>query len=260
MAFDLESITIQEGMSPPRILLLGVEKIGKSTFASQAPEPVFLPIKGEEGIDAIKVKQFPTCNSYDDVLQCLGALAEGDHDYRTVVIDSSSALEPLIWDKTCRENGNVESIEKVGGGYAKGYTEALKYWRQLSGALDWLREKKQISSIIIGHIHIKRFDDPGNESYDQFQWDIHTKAANLMYRWADCILFCNTQVVVRKEDIGFQKEKKRGVDPTGERFLFTQRRPAHPGGGRGVFGRIPYKLPLSWAAFQKAVEEEATPF
>jgi len=39
--------------------------------------------------------------------------------------------------------------------------------------------------------------------------------------------------------------------------LFTQKRPGHPGGGRGVYGRLPYKLPLSWEAFTNAASEAA---
>ncbi len=40
----LESVTEGVVTRPPRICLLGREKVGKSTFASQAPHPVLLPI------------------------------------------------------------------------------------------------------------------------------------------------------------------------------------------------------------------------
>ena len=60
---------------------------------------------------------------------------------------------------------------------------------------------------------------------------------------------------IRKEELGF-KEKKRGIDTTGgQRFLFTQKRPAHPGGGRGIYGRLPYELPLDWSIFEKAIAD-----
>jgi hypothetical protein len=111
-----------------------------------------------------------------------------------------------------------------------------------------------MASIVIGHVKVKRFDDPAGPSYDQYQFDLNDRAANLLYRWADVILFANTKVIVKTEDAGFGKEKGRGIDITGgARFLYTQKRPSHPGGGRGVFGQLPYELPLSWSNLMDAV-------
>ena len=171
-----------------------------------------------------------------------------------MVLDSASALEPLVWDYVC-EKANVSGIEQVGGGYGKGYTEAASAFRELLAGLDALRAAKNMASIVIGHVKVKRFDDPTGDSYDQFQFDVHDKVSNMLTRWADVILFCNTKVSVKKEDKGFGKKKQQGVDATGgRRFLFTQKRPAHPGGGRGVYGQLPYELPLDYAAFEAAIE------
>ncbi len=258
MAFDLNSITRGTRDRPPRCVMLGTEKIGKSEFAAHWPSPIFIPIYGEEGIDAIDVNQFPPSQTFEDVLSALRTIMDSD-GISTVVIDSSSALEPLIYDYVCRtvgdKNGNpTDTIEKVLGGYAKGFTAALDPWRLITEWLDALRTQKGIASVIIGHVKVKRFDDPEGESYDQYQWDIHEKAASLLTRWADLILFANTKSLVKKEDVGFNREHKTGMDLTGgARFLYTQKRPAHPGGGRGVYGRLPYELPLDYAAFTAAV-------
>jgi len=255
MAFNLASVSTGTCLRAPRIILLGVEKIGKSTFASEANNPIFIPIRGEEGIDAIPVSKFPVVRCYDDLVQCLSSLYLEAHNHNTVVIDSASTLEPLVWEDVCRKEGNVDSIEKVGGGYGKGYLEALSRWRGITEGLDALREARGMASIIIGHVKSKRFDDPCGPSYDTYQFDINDRAANLLYRWSDVILFCNTKVVVQSEKLGFNKEKHRGIDITGgSRFLYTQKRPAHPGGGRGVFGQLPHELPLSWANFMDAVQ------
>ena len=254
MPFNIASITSGTYLRPPRIILLGVEKIGKSTFAAGSDSPVFIPTKGEEGIDAIDVAKFPVCRCYDDLMGCLCALFQEQHNYGTVVIDSASTLEPMVWKDVCQKNGNVDSVEKVGGGYGKGYTESLSRWRQISEALDALRDQRNMASIVIGHVKVRRFDDPCGDSYDTYQFDINDRAANLLYRWADVILFANTKVAVRKEDVGFGKEKHRGIDISGgTRYLYTQKRPAHPGGGRGIFGQLPYELPLSWSNLMDAV-------
>jgi len=113
-----------------------------------------------------------------------------------------------------------------------------------------------MASILIGHVKVKAFNDPTGDSYDRYWFDCNDKAVNMLFRWADSILFCNTKTHVKKEDTGFGKTKKKAVDVgNGQRFLYTQQRPAHPGGGRGAYGKIPYELPLDWNTFVQAVTE-----
>jgi len=254
MAFNLDSITSGICVRPPRIILLGEPKVGKSTMASQAPNPIFIPIAKEDGLDSIECAQFPVSNSFADVMSCLGTLYTENHEHQTVVIDSASALEPLVWSAVCQRSGPVNSIEKVGGGYGKGYAFALDEWRQLAEGLDALRDKKTMACILTGHTKVRRYDDPLEGSYDRHEWDIHTKAESFLYRWADAVLFAAFKTVVFREDVGFNKEKKRGIDTSsGQRFLYTQRRPGHPGGGRGSWGKLPYELPLDWNSLAGAL-------
>ena len=256
MSFDLNSITSEARIRAPRIVLLGVEKIGKSTFAAGADGAIFLPIKGEEGIDEIPVPQVPTCNSAADVMGWLCTFGRDEHPHQTVVIDSTSTLEPIIHRELCEAAGGVTSINEGALKFGVGTDRANDIWRQITDVLDALRSCKNMTSILIGHVKVKRFDDPTGESYDQWVWDIHQKAASLLYRWADCILFCNTKVVVTHEKLGFHpdnvKKTGREIRP-GARFLYTQKRPSHPGGGRGAYGRLQYELPLGWDHFQNAV-------
>lgn len=251
MSISLESISTGKAVRAPRIVLLGVEKIGKSTFAAGADNPIFIPVKGEEGVDDLDVAKFPTANTYADIMAMIGTLYTEDHDYQTVVIDSASTLEALIWDQTCRAEKS-DSIEKVNGGYGKGYVEALKYWRQIMDGLDALREHKNMASILIGHVTVKGFNDPTADAYDTYLFDINKKASELILRWADSILFANRRVAVKKEETGFNKTKARATGG-GDPALYTQKRAAHPGGGRGAYGRLPYELPLNWPTFTQAV-------
>ena len=256
MSFDLNSIKKGVQHKAPRIVLLGVEKIGKSTFAAGADSPIFLPIKGEEGVDDLDVAKFPRAETFDDVLNAVTTLIKDEHEFKTFIIDSISALEPVIWQHLCEED-SVDNIESYQKGFGKGYTAAVGKLRDLMEGLDVLRQKG-MSVIVIGHVKVKRFDDPLGASFDQYQFDIQEKMALTLQRWADSILFCNSETIVKTEEVGFNKEKKTGKDLTGARYLFTQKRPGHPGGGRGVYGRLPYKLNLSWEAFTNAAAEAAS--
>jgi hypothetical protein len=254
MAINLASISKGKARRAPRIVLLGVEKVGKSTFASQAPGPVFIPVKGEQGLDELDCSKFPVAGSFGDVLECLTSLATEEHGFRTVVIDSASTLEPLVWEKTCQDNGGAASIERVGGGYGKGYVEALKQWRELQAALDYLRDERDMGVVLIGHVKVKTFNDPLVDPYDQYQFDIQDKAANLWYRWADSILFANFKTftkTVAESMAGKKTVHAVAASQKPEPVLYTQKRPAHPGGGRVT---LPYELPLNWPAFEAALK------
>lgn len=255
MSFDLTSIKKGVEHKAPRIVLLGVEKIGKSTFAAGAENPIFLPIKGEEGVDDLDVSKFPRAETFDDVLAAVATLIKEEHEYKTLIIDSVSALEPVIWAKLCKEDG-VNSIEEYQKGFGKGYIASVGKLRDLMEGLDMLRQKG-IAVILIGHVKVKRFDDPLGSSFDQYQFDMQERCNLALQRWSDAILFANGENIVSTEDVGFNGTKKIGKDLTGKRFLFTQKRPGHPGGGRGVYGRLPYKLPLEYSAFMDAVATAA---
>lgn len=254
MAFNLESVTRGRARKAPRIVLLGVEGVGKSTLAASADSPILIPMKGEQGVDELDCAKTPKTNSYSELMEVVVSLYEEKHDYKTIVIDSASALEPLIWDEACARNGAVDSIEKIGGGFSKGYTEATKVWRELTEGIDALREERGMTSILIGHVITTDFADPEADSYTTYTFDVHKKAASWLYRWADCILFANfKRAVVQKTEKGFNKESRRGIG-TGQRLIYAEKRPAHPGKNR--YG-LPYELPMDWQKLKAAIDESA---
>ena len=112
----LHNIQIGQQPAPPRITVFGIEGVGKSTLASQTPQPIF--VQTEDGLRQIDCHKFPLAESFDQVSDALAALANEQHDYQTVVIDSLDWLERLIWDAVCRDFG-AKSIEKVDGATAK---------------------------------------------------------------------------------------------------------------------------------------------
>src|SRR4051812_2649842 len=97
MAISLSSIETGVSFKPPRILIYGVQGIGKTTMISQAPDPIMVQTEDGEGV--IDIPRFPLARSFDDVMEALGVLATTDHKYKTVGIDSLDWMEPLVWGK-----------------------------------------------------------------------------------------------------------------------------------------------------------------
>lgn len=235
----LSNVITGKTTRPRTTLLYGLPGIGKSTFASAFPSPIF--IQTEKGLEDIGVDRFPVCTSWECVNGYAKALYTEEHNYKTVVVDSLSALEPLIWAQVCEDKGkkNIEDI-----GYAKGYVFALDYWRMFVAALDYLRADKNMNIVLIGHSKVSRVNDPEHDPYDQFDIDIDKRASAFLIRWSDEVFFANYEIFTTEKGEGFNKRVKAIGD--GTRKLFTGERP-----GRKAKNRLnmPESIPMTWESY-----------
>jgi len=249
----LQKIHMGRRHSPPRLLIYGTEGIGKSTTAAQAPKPIFIPT--EDGLDQIDCASFPLAGKLADVEAALRTLIQEQHDFETVVLDSADWLERLVWDALCEQYG-VASIEKVDGGYAKGYTHALTYWRRLLADLNTLRNVRGMCVILLAHAKVEKFEDPEHSAYDRYSPRLHKHVMALLTEWSDAVLFATRKIITKTEDGGFNRERTiasgLGKDG-GERVLRTVGSPACVAKNR--YG-LPAELPLSWAALMNALMQQ----
>lgn len=250
MSISLASVSCDPSIAPPRVVLYGPQKIGKTTFGASAPNPILLPV--EDGIGNLSVPHFPLLHSFDEVMQALEVLITEPHDFETVVVDSLDWLEPLVWAKACHAN-NWDSIEKPG--FGKGYVEADKHWKQFITALDALRSTRAMAVVLLAHTEVRQFMSPETEPYDRYGIKLHKRAAGFFREWPDALLFANFSVQTVKSDAGYNKVVNRGIG-TGERVMHTEERPAFYAGNR--YG-LPAQLPLSWQAFESALTATLAP-
>ena len=249
---------IQRGKTPmpPRLLVYGTEGIGKSTYAANAPKSIF--VQTEDGLNEIDCDSFPLAETFDNVISALSELYSEQHDYQTVAIDSLDWLERLIWDDVCREYG-VKSIEKVDGGYAKGYTHALTQWREVVDGLDALRRERGMAVMLIAHAKIEKFEDPESAAYDRYSPRLHKHASALLTEWCDAVLFATRKFRTESEDAGFNRERTIAVAlgaDGGERILRTVGGPSCIAKNRYS---LPAELPLSWPALMAAISSPNEP-
>ncbi len=240
---SLASVTRGKMKRPQKIVLYGTSGIGKSTWAADAPGAIFVPT--EDGSHHLDVARLPRVMSWGDVLDALSALAE-EHEYRTAVIDTLDALEPLVWARTCvtKLNGDkrVTSIEDYG--FAKGYVYALDVWRDLLARLDLL-VARGMSVVLVSHAALVTIKNPDAEDYQQYDLKLHHKASALVREWADHVLFAAT-------DVGMAKINQRAkVTSLGDRVLHTTSSPAWSAKTRSS---APARLALSWSEWEAALE------
>lgn len=240
---------IQRGRSqlPRRVMLYGTHGIGKSTFGSMAEKPIF--IQTEDGLGEIDCDKFPLAETYEQVVQALGDLYTEKHDYKSVVIDSLDWLERLIWAEVCQKRG-VQSIEDIG--YAKGYTFALTYWREIIAGLDALRRERGMMVVLIAHAKIEKFENPETDSYDRYSPRLHKLASAIIQEWCDEVLFATYRIHTKTSDEGFDRKRTQGIG-TGERIVRTTERPAHVAKNRLS---LPEEFPLDFRIYAALVRGE----
>jgi hypothetical protein len=230
---------------PMRVLVYGLEGVGKSTFAACAPSPIF--IGAEDGTSELDVVRFPQPGTWGDVMEAVTVLTTEPHDYRTLVIDTLDWLEPLCWQQVCVQMAKpgkppLRSIEEPG--YAKGYTEAGGLWRQLTAALERLRTTRRMDMVLLAHSWVKTFKNPGGEDFDRYEMKLHKNAAGMWREWCDAVLFAAHDVTTYEDD----RKRVKGIG-TGARILRTEHNAAYDAKNRYD---LPALLPLDWEAFAEA--------
>lgn len=248
MAIDFNQLETGAVVREPRILLYGVEGIGKSTFGAEAPNPIF--IRTEDRHDHLGGTKLPLCKSYEDILECFQWIDTQAGKFKTVILDSADWAEQMIGNRIARDAGE-QTIGDIG--YGAGYKKLPFYWHQILDSLNYLRAKHQMIPIVISHARITKFNDPGNEPYSRYQPDLHDQSGPLLQEWADNIFFANYKTYTQASDGGFNKKLIRGIG-SGERVMYTEARPAYV--AKNSY-RLPQEMPLSWSAFVGAYDEWA---
>jgi hypothetical protein len=237
----LASVTKGKRPTPFRLLIHGVDGVGKSSFAAAAPAAIFLG--PEDGTNHLDVARFPVPTSWEDVMDALRTLAADKGGFETLAIDSLDWLEPLVWKHVC-ETAGVKTIEEVSGGYGKGYVAALDEWRRFLAALEYLQRVQGMHVVLVGHSLIKAFRNPEGDDFDRYTLKLHDKAAALCREWSDGVYFAQFETFSVKD----KTKRVKGVS-TGARLLFTQRTAAFDAKDR--YG-LPDRIPLDWAEFAAA--------
>lgn len=238
----LTSIRTGRRRTADRILLAGTEGVGKTTWAADAPAPIFIP--AEDGIGELDVASFPKPESFADVLEAIRELRRTQHNYKTVVIDTVDAVEPLVWAELCAMN-KWENIEAPG--YGKGYALTGDSWRRMLVELEGLQGDKNMDVILLAHTAIKPFSNPAGADYSRYEIKLHRVAAALLKEWTKVNLFAVHEEFTKKDK---NEMKVKGVS-TGRRVVHTQRTAAWDAKNR--YG-LPPELPLSYADYAAARE------
>jgi GTPase SAR1 family protein len=225
---------------PLRIFIYGVGGVGKTTFLSEMPNPVF--IDTQAGSANLNVARFPRPECWEDVLAAVDELITSEHDYKSLVIDLLDDVEQLSFAHVMtRDDVTPEKFHA----YGSGYKTVLADWRILLSKLERLRRDKGMAIGFGGHCVVKNYKNPEGEDFDRYQSSLCEQVSGLIRGWCDTVLFARHEVRLKTDT---KKKRTRGVS-TGTRLIHTVESAAFYAKNRHG---LPDTLELSYQAFADA--------
>lgn len=211
---DMIQISKGKVQTAKKTVAYGPEGIGKSTLASQFPNPVFIDTEGST--KELDVARYPKPNTWQDIISYLeDALAE--KKYGTVVIDTADWAEQLCIQAVC-DDQRVKGIENIG--YGKGYVFAAEKFQNALKLCDKLIDAG-INVVFTAHAQMRKFEQPDEMgAYDRWEMKLSKKIAPLLKEWADMVLFCNYKTDVITDS---KTNSKKAVG--GKRVIYTSHHP-----------------------------------
>ena len=242
-------IKVTKGRIPKakKVVLYGPEGIGKSTFAAQFPDPVFLDTEGSTAsMDVARIEPL----SWTELLSDIKEIVNGNIDVpcKTIVVDTADWAEKMCADHVCAQN-HWDSISSPG--YGTGYRVA---WEEFGKLLNLLSEAadKGFNIVITAHAMMRKFEQPDEAgSYDRWEMKLqNSPKSNIcatVKEWGDMVLFANYKTIVTDKD-----KQGKGKGKGGRRVMYTEHHPCWDAKNR--YG-LPSEMDFSYEGIRGIIEE-----
>ncbi len=237
-----------------KVLVYGPEGIGKSTFASRFPEPLFIDTEGST--KEMDVARTPAPSSWTMLMEQARYVKAHPEVCRTLVVDTADWAEMLCIEHVLSRNQQT-SIE--GFGYGKGYTYVQEEFGRLLNLLNLLEEVvgAGVNIAMTAHAKMRKFEQPDEMgAYDRWETKLSKGVAPMVKEWADMVLFANYKTYSVAVDDKGKKRKAQG----GSRVMYTSHHPCWDAKNR--YG-LPEEMPFDYAGIagiigaQRAAEAPA---
>lgn len=210
--FEISTGKIQTAI---KTVIYGPEGIGKSTFASRFPDPLFVDTEGST--KHMDVKRLPVPSSWSMLLQEVQYVKSTPGLCKTLVIDTADWAEQMCIKQICAQK-NWGGIEDAGWG--KGYTYLAEEFGKLLNSLEDV-VRNGIHVVITAHAQMRKFEQPDEMgSYDRWELKLQKKTAPMVKEWADMVLFANYKTLVINVD-GQGAAKGKNKPQGGQRVMYT---------------------------------------
>lgn len=233
---------------PPRVVIYGDEKVGKTSTAAQAPKPLYLGT--DDGRRRLEVASMPipaTWQEFVDQLQQVATDAPGE-GFRSVVIDTLNGVVDLaVKHVTDTQFGGKYNDPKNGflsWGGKQGWSAVSEEVRKILGCFDQLIDAS-LWVILLAHSSTQKVQNPVDGDYDRFAPAINPLVWARVGQWADVILRVDYDISVIEIDGG----KKRAVGD--ETRLFRCSASVGEISGCRAGYELPPTMPFAWSEIEE---------
>lgn len=199
-----------------KTVIYGVEGIGKSTFASHFPAPIFFDL--DNGTARLNVKRATGFSRWEELLQAVESFpkAPWSKGFKTLVIDTADAAARLCESYVIKTYGKgATSIESFP--YGKGYKILAEEFSRLLVDFEVLIDSN-INVVVVAHAMQRTVTLPeAMGSYDHWEFKLPGTSVNklgpLIKEWSDLLIFANFKTTIVEDG-----NKKKAVG--GKRVMY----------------------------------------
>jgi len=211
--------TISKPKDRPVIATIcGDSGIGKTSLAASFPNPIV--IRTEDGLQSLtgdaRPDAFPLIDSEDQLWDQLKALIKDDHDYKTLVIDSVTALERIFIDSVIAgDPKKPRSINQALGGYGAGLSAVGALHHRVRKAASILNEKRGMHVVFVAHADTTTIELPDQDPYTRYSLRLGNKSMPAYVDDSDLVAFMKLETFTTGDG-----DRKKAISD-GTRILVT---------------------------------------
>ena len=161
------------------VTICGDSGLGKTSLAATFPKPIV--IRAEDGLQGVpnetRPDAFPLIQKVEDLWGQLKTLLQEEHDYKTVVIDSATALERLFIQHVVESDPKKpKSINQALGGYGAGLQAVAALHQRVRKACGMLNERKGMHVVFVAHADTETIELPDQDPYTRYSLRLGRKS------------------------------------------------------------------------------------